>query len=1634
MGSLSAQTSGSYDYFNQWYQFNQNYIKILVDQDGFYRVSESDLVAAGVNTAGLDPANLQVIYRGQEVPIRTVLNGSQLNYFEFYGAKNDGHLDSLIYREVIPPYGYDPEQQPTTHSSFFSDTSAYFVTWDAVGSQRYDVITPTNYSAYNPEPWYRFRAFNEHVGKYFPGGGSNNNPYHVLNPDYVTGEGFIGFAFEFGGPPNSGLSIHNTPGFANSGTPSNVVCRAVHTTTSSEHVLATQVDGNEHWRDTTSNINIGTRSFSTTQSLGATTTLRYVALGNGSRPDVGSPCWDYIEYDRDFDLLDSATTTVRQWTRTDTTYLRFTNANVTSQAWIYDPILQQLIAGTVTGDTLHFLVPGHPGPRDLLVYTDNSVLSPAAISNQTSLANLSDVTNGAEFVIITHRKFANSANQYRNYRDTCTVNQLTSKIVYVDEIYEEFGYGSMTPWAIKNFCKYALDNWDTKPRFFLLWGKGRPAPKLDDTHNYVPTFGEPANDFEYVSNFDRNTPSVSPEAAIGRVSIYEDSEGLTYLNKINEYEHQDYEYWMKEAVFLGGGKTQAEQDAIGSAMGDVFKPYLENDPMGGKVFTFQASNSGNISNTTKTSEEAINAGVGLIHFFGHSGTNIFDVDILEARLYQNFNRYPFMVAFGCYGGDFNNLIPSFGERFILEPDRGSIGYFANTTAGFLQQLRIYGEDFYQIMFGDTTYGLPIGEIITRTVHQFAISGNFTSNILTVNHAKQMNLQGDPSIVLRFPTKPDLRITESDLFFDPQNLSALDNEYTMNLIVHNDGRTFADSFALRIAHRQPNGNVVTYPEQNYGPVDYIDTISYPILNTIGPELAGLNDYDVLIDALDTLDEYQEVNNRLNFEVVIQGNIPAIISPYEYAIVDSEKVSLTASTFIITRDENLGYEFEIDTSHTFDSDFRVGSGRVVGNSASGKWEVPYDLQPGQVYYWRVRLADIYPVQWNESSFKYVPGKTGWSQGDEPQFFRDPTSQISMDQTNRLWTFDQFSHTLHTYIRSFGDFTNNPEYFMGPFKSNNFAEDGVCYMAISQKTLEPSFLNTFYGDWAFASAPDPGGFVEDPIQPLLEHISATPEGDYFVIVTAQNPRFEDWKPEWFQTLELIGVSGQQVAGLTNQDKMIVLGRKGMPPGQATVIREPNLPIGSQPPRHDLLIDLSANYDSATVFSTDIGPSDNWAEFNMDWSTIDPFNQEGIFTSVYGVRRDQTESLLFNDLTGLQNISGVNSDEYPFVRLEARVEDPYFQTAPQMDFWEVYFQPAPDATIDPSYAFSIPDTVDEGQIVTLRIGARNVTEFDLDSLLVRFTLQRGDRSSQVIGQERYAPLAANEVMELEYKFHTANRDLDGLATLIIELNPDLDQVEQHEFNNFYFHRMYVNTDKVGPIMDVTVDGKHLMDGDIVAPEPEIVIELNDENKYLPVAISDSTYKIWFGTERTFQLNEQILIEGNEKVESNTVGLLPNNKARLVFRPGLLGDGEYTLAVQGFDYKGNASATDEYVIHFNVVNEKAISKVLPYPNPFSTSTRFAYTLTGGELPYVFEIRIYTITGRLVRTLDLLEAEDVYMGRNLSETIWDGTDEFGDPLANGVYIYKAHIKFRDRFGVGERDEGIDEYFNKAGFGKVYLMR
>jgi flagellar hook assembly protein FlgD len=123
------------------------------------------------------------------------------------------------------------------------------------------------------------------------------------------------------------------------------------------------------------------------------------------------------------------------------------------------------------------------------------------------------------------------------------------------------------------------------------------------------------------------------------------------------------------------------------------------------------------------------------------------------------------------------------------------------------------------------------------------------------------------------------------------------------------------------------------------------------------------------------------------------------------------------------------------------------------------------------------------------------------------------------------------------------------------------------------------------------------------------------------------------------------------------------------------------------------------------------------------------------------------------------------------------------------------------------------------------------------------------------------------------------------------------------------------------------------------------------------------------------------------------------------------------------------------VINKPMISNLLNYPNPFTTSTAFVFYITGSEVPQNIRIQILTITGKIVRDITKDELGPLHVGRNITEFKWDGTDQYGQKLANGIYLYRVitnlNGKSLDKFKA-DGDE-TDKYFNK-GYGKMYLMR
>jgi hypothetical protein len=117
------------------------------------------------------------------------------------------------------------------------------------------------------------------------------------------------------------------------------------------------------------------------------------------------------------------------------------------------------------------------------------------------------------------------------------------------------------------------------------------------------------------------------------------------------------------------------------------------------------------------------------------------------------------------------------------------------------------------------------------------------------------------------------------------------------------------------------------------------------------------------------------------------------------------------------------------------------------------------------------------------------------------------------------------------------------------------------------------------------------------------------------------------------------------------------------------------------------------------------------------------------------------------------------------------------------------------------------------------------------------------------------------------------------------------------------------------------------------------------------------------------------------------------------LSPGPYTLKLRAWDVLNNPA---EKTLSF-VVGEPGslrIERVLNYPNPFISQTRFWFEHNApGQLLRV-SVEVMTLTGRVVRTL---RSDLVSEGTFCRELSWDGRDDQGDRLARGVYLYRLRV-------------------------------
>jgi hypothetical protein len=247
------------------------------------------------------------------------------------------------------------------------------------------------------------------------------------------------------------------------------------------------------------------------------------------------------------------------------------------------------------------------------------------------------------------------------------------------------------------------------------------------------------------------------------------------------------------------------------------------------------------------------------------------------------------------------------------------------------------------------------------------------------------------------------------------------------------------------------------------------------------------------------------------------------------------------------------------------------------------------------------------------------------------------------------------------------------------------------------------------------------------------------------------------------------------------------------------------------------------------------------------------------------------------------------------------------------------------------------------------------------------------------------------------------------------------------------VVSDLKNPVLDVTFDGQVILNGDLVGANPRIVVRLKDENPFL---LLTDTSLISMSLISPNGQSRRIAL-GSPAVQYTPATSANKNTFTIEYLPEFTEDGTYTLSVNGKDASGNFSGALDYRVEFEVRTRNSISNVLNYPNPFSTSTQFVYTLTGSA-PAYFKIQIMTASGRIVREITQDEIGPLQVGTHRTDFAWDGTDEFGDRLANGVYLYRIVAKdlngqdFESYDGYVE-DTGLSQFFDR-GFGKMVLLR
>lgn len=366
---------------------------------------------------------------------------------------------------------------------------------------------------------------------------------------------------------------------------------------------------------------------------------------------------------------------------------------------------------------------------------------------------LADPDRQADYLMIAPAAFIPQLNRLAAKR---MLEGLTVEVAALSDIYNEFGYGITDAAAIKAYIGYAYHHRQgPPPRYVLLAGNGSYDPrgnllalrgkKAFAARERIPVHMGPSPcgwaslDGWYVQV---DGPNRLPDLALGRLPA--ESAGMlsNMVDKIFAFEAAPKKNWKRREALLVADRSDR------SMAGKIVCEQLRTSCLSPAGYWCTTGYGDDLDETTlrQIISETFTAGVSLVYYFGHGDVSHWGADILDDRDLASFdNAYsPVVVMMACRNGAYQNPIGerSMAEAFLQRPAGGASACIGTTAISFGPSSVVFAKGFSRGVV--TAKTRRIGDAFRTGLADLSVYNPWTQELL------YMNLFADPAMTVNPP--------------------------------------------------------------------------------------------------------------------------------------------------------------------------------------------------------------------------------------------------------------------------------------------------------------------------------------------------------------------------------------------------------------------------------------------------------------------------------------------------------------------------------------------------------------------------------------------------------------------------------------------------------------------------------------------------------------------------------------------------------------------------------------------------------------------------------------------------------------------------------------------------------------------